>query len=273
MMTLPELVTVYLSERSVSRLYERNMTRLARNVGVLTVQDCNRYLKERLTKVASVTVLYERTMLLVLWRWALDSDLVDLPPKGLVKIKSSRPPTRAWTLDQCCTAVKASFALDSEMMKSGCPLGLFIRCWLLLGYESGARRGDLWRMKASDFSGDTLWWTQHKTGNPCPKILSEECVAAVRDMLSRSPNGTVLSWATCVSGGGKQMRKFLIREKLGGSSKWLRRSSATHIEMEHPGKGRIHLGHKTIGLAEKAYIDWTQVRRDIPQAPRLLKQT
>lgn len=68
------------------------------------------------------------------------------------------------------------------------------------------------------------------------------------------------------------MRKFLLREKLGGSSKWLRRSSATHIEMQNPGKGRIHLGHRTIGLAEKSYIDWTQVRRDVPQAPRLLKQ-
>lgn len=271
-MTLPEMVTVYLNERVVSRLYASNLCRLARKVGLLTVPDCNRYLKERLTKVSSVTVSYERAMLIVLWRWALDSALVDSPPKGLVKVKASRPPTRAWTLEQCCTAVKSSFSLDSETMKSGCPLGLFIRCWLLLGYESGARRGDLWRMKSTDFSGDTLWWTQHKTGDPCPKILSEECVAAVMDMLSRSTNGTVLAWATCVSGGGKHMRKFLLREKLGGSSKWLRRSSATHIEMANPGKGRIHLGHKTMGLAEKAYIDWTQVRRDIPQAPRLLKQ-
>jgi hypothetical protein len=67
------------------------------------------------------------------------------------------------------------------------------------------------------------------------------------------------------------MQAYLSSLRLGGSSKWLRRSGATHIEMEHPGKGRLHLGHKTHGLAERCYIDWSQVRRDIPSVPTLLK--
>lgn len=126
-------------------------------------------------------------------------------------------------------------------------------------------------MKAENFCGDTLWWTQHKTGEPIPKVLSQPCLDAVHEMLALSPNGTVFSWVTTAHGGSKRMRKFLRSQRLGGSSKWLRRSGATHIEIDHPGKGRLHLGHLTMGLAEKCYIDWTQVRRDIPRTPTLLK--
>lgn len=256
----------------VSPAYSRNILRVARGVKVLSIHAINRYLRQRLESVSSLTVAHERALIVVLWRWAYDRNLVEHPPKGIVKVRVSRPPTRCWTLEQCCTAVKATYALDSKPMRSGCPLGLFLRCWLLLGYESGARRGDLWRMKASDFSGDTLWWTQGKTGDPVPKVLSKPCLDAVRGMLSLSPDGTVMAWVAQASGGGKQMKRFIRLLQIGGSSKWLRRSSCTHIEMEHPGKGRLHLGHRTLGLAEKHYIDWTQVRRDIPQAPCLLKQ-
>jgi integrase len=264
MVSASELVEQYLSERCVSVLYGKSIRRLAAGVGSLTVQHCNRYLQKRVTQVSSVTVAHERAMLIVLWRYARDRDLVESIPRGIVKVRASRPPTRAWTLEQCCTAVKATFQHDGEQMRCGCSLGLFLRCWLLLGYESGARRGDLWAMRRDHFSGDTLWWTQHKTGDPCPKILSEQCVEAVNAMLDQSPDGTVLSWATCASGASKRMLKFLRALKM-------RRSSATHIEMANPGKGRLHLGHRTIGLAEKAYIDWTQVRRDIPRAPNLLE--
>lgn len=273
MVSMPQLAEQYLSERVVSSLYQRNIRRVAKGARYLTVQDCNQYLKERNAKVAAITVSHERALLIVLWRYAFDRNLVDALPKGIVKIRATRPPTRAWTLEQCCTAVKASFSLDDRIMARGCPKGLFLRCWLLLGYESGARKGDLWRMRSSDFAGNTLWWTQSKTGDPVPKLLSEACMTAVRQMLALSPDGRVLGWAIHPTGGGKHMRKFLLDTKLGGSSKWLRRSSCTHIEMEHPGKGRLHLGHRTVGMAERHYIDWTQVRRDIPQAPCLLKQT
>lgn len=272
MVSASKLVDRYFSERIVSSLYEHNLRRLARSVGRMTVEACNRYIKRRLAEVSSITVAHERAMIVVLWRYAVDQNLVESIPKGIVKVRANRPPTRAWTVEQCCTGVKGTFALDKRRLRSGCSVGLFLRCWMLLGYESGARRGDLWGMKRSDFSGDTLWWTQHKTGDPVPKVLSRPCIDAVNEMLALSPDGTVLAWAVTPSGGSKQMRRYLDGLKLGGSSKWLRRSSATHVEMEHPGKGRLHLGHRTIGLAEKSYIDWTQVRRDIPRPPCLLKQ-
>jgi len=152
-------------------------------------------------------------------------------------------------------------------------VGLFLRCWMLLGYETGARHGDLWEMRQEDFDLDagTVRWSQHKTGEPHVKIMSRPCLLAVQEMLERSPDGRVLGWVMSKKSGHRRMRKYLRDMKYAGSSKWLRRSGATHIEMEHPGKGRLHLGHKTPGLAERCYIDWSQVRRDIPCVPSLLK--
>jgi hypothetical protein len=88
-------------------------------------------------------------------------------------------------------------------------------------------------------------------------------------MLAVSPDGTVLGWVCGQRQQMRIMRKFLDDCGVGGSSKWLRRSGATHIEIREPGKARHHLGHRTLDLAAKAYIDWTQVRREMPRTPEL----
>lgn len=260
-----------MDERVVNPQYERNVRRVAGKVQELSVPAINRYLRMRLAEVSSVTASWERDILCGVWRWAYDRDLVEAMPRGIVKVKAVKPPVRAWTLEQCCTAVKASFQHDHTRLRTGVNLGKFLRCWLLLGYESGARKSDLWKMRDTDFQDDTLYWSQNKTGEPVPKVLSPACMRAVSDMLADSPDGTVLGWALHKQAAGRRMKEFLKGLKYRGSSKWLRRSSCTHIEMEHPGKGRLHLGHKTVGMAERHYIDWTQVRRDVPQAPNLLE--
>ena len=217
-----------------------------------------------------MTVAPERVILLTLWRYAFERRLVDSMPRGIVKIRRAPRPVQAWTIEQCCTAVNRAGERWGRGMQSGAPKSLFLRCWLLLGYETGARHQDLWRMRDTDFTDNVVSWTQGKTGQPHNRILSAPCLKAVRDMLKLSPDGRVLGWAVGVGGARKLLRQFLRRCGMGGSSKWLRRSGATHIEMAQPGKGRIHLGHRTVGMAEKHYIDWAQVRRDMPQTPQLI---
>lgn len=160
--------------------------------------------------------------------------------------------------------------MTTKIRGAGVELGLFLRCWLLLGYETGARHGDLWSLAADNFDGDTCRWTQHKTGDPVVKTLTPACVAAVQAMLALSRDDRVLGWVMRPCSARRVMRGYLRQLSLAGSSKWLRRSSCTHIEMANPGKGRLHLGHRTVGLAERAYIDWSQVRKDIPAPPALL---
>jgi integrase len=237
----------------------------------MTVPAVNRHLTRRMAEVKPISVDSERRMILSVWRWAYETGLVDSLPRGLVKIKVPRQPTKAWTLEQCCTAVKGTYLRGNTIRRTKVTEGQFLRCWILLGYESGARLGDLWEMRGSDFADGVVRWGQHKTGEPHVKVLSPACVKEVNEMLAHSPDGRVLGWVMRSGSARRRMQAYLSSLRLGGSSKWLRRSGATHIEMEHPGKGRLHLGHKTHGLAERCYIDWSQVRRDIPSVPTLLK--
>lgn len=52
--------------------------------------------------------------------------------------------------------------------------------------------------------------------------------------------------------------------------KLLRRSGATHCEMEQAGSGRLHLGHRSPALFETAYCDWSQLRTKTPRTPALV---
>lgn len=152
------------------------------------------------------------------------------------------------------------------------PMGLFFRAWILLGYETGARMGDLWQLRRDDIDGGAVRWSQHKTGEPQSRPLSPACLEAVNELLAFSPDGRILGYIMDANSARRCMRHYLRSLGLPGSSKWLRRSGATHIEMANPGRGRLHLGHKTHGLAERFYIDWTQVNRDIPRVPSLIEQ-
>lgn len=261
----------YLRSRSVSSDYASHLRVTCRRCRVMSVEAINRYLRKRLTEVQSVTVATERAILLGVWKWAYEAGIVDNLPRGIVKVKIIRRPTRAWTLEQCCTAVKGTFALTKRIRPSGAPMGLFLRAFLLLGYESGARLGDLWAFRREDFDGDTLRWTQHKTAEPVVKLLSPACIEAVTALLALSPDGRLFGWIVSKKSVRRILQTYLKSIGLPGSAKWLRRSGCTHIEIENPGKGRLHLGHRTVGLAEKSYIDWSQVRRDIPATPSLLK--
>lgn len=242
-----------------------------KNCRTLSTDAINKYLHKRSKEIVSVTLATERAMLVGVWKWAYETGRIDSPPRGIVKIKVSRRPTRAWTLEQCCTGVKGTFAIKGMVRGKDIPMGLLLRCMMLLGYETGARLGDLWELRKEDFEGDTIRWSQHKTGDPHVKTLSQPCLDAVREMLAKSPDGRVLGWTMLKSSAGRRLVLYLREIGLSGSTKWLRRSGATHIEMAHPGKGRLHLGHRTVGLAERSYIDWSQVRRDIPCVPTLLK--
>lgn len=268
--TYADIAERYLAERSVSRHYAGCVRRIAKRCPTVTVEKLNRYLMLRLNDVAGTTVKFERTILLSLWRWAYDRGLMDVAPRGVARLKARRKPTKAWSIDQIRAAIAATRELDGRRLKSGASLGLLLRAWSLLGYECGARWGDLWMLTRDHLDGDAISWVQGKTGDPVVRVLTPACLAAVREMLAASPDGRILGWACGRRQAMRLMREHLDRCGIGGTSKWLRRSGATHIEIHEPGKARHHLGHRTAGLAERNYIDWSQVRANAPRTPELI---
>ena len=270
MTTFLSLAEAYVAARSIVPAYRANVLAIAKRAGEVTNQRLNAYLVRRLEQVSGVTVRSERTIMLSVWRWAYDQELIEHAPRGIGKLRARRRPVKAWTLDALRKLVEATHTRDGQRLRTGADLGLFLRCWVLTGYETGARFGDLMAFSSRHVDGDTLAWTQSKTGDPLTRPLTPACLEAVTAMLACSPDGTVMGWACGKRQAMRLMRLLIDDAGIGGTSKWLRRSGATHCEMEQAGSGRLHLGHRSPALFEQAYCDWSQLRTKTPRTPRLV---
>lgn len=270
MPTFSDLAEAYLSQRIVSDVYAANVRRIAARCGRVSNESLNAYIQRRATERKPGTVRSERSIMLSVWRWAHDQGLIEVSPRGIAKIKGRRAPTKAWTPEQMQQLLAGCRKVDAVTLRGGARLGELLRAWALLGYESGSRFGDLWRFTGENIDGDAISWVQSKTGDPIVRLLSPGCLAACRRMLERSPDGRILGWACRKRQAMRLFSEHLKRCGLPGSSKWLRRSGATHIEIAEPGKAKLHLGHRTPGLAESNYLDWSQIRKHAPRTPALL---
>jgi integrase len=268
--TFSKIAEAYLDARMVSGAHTANVRRVAGQCRDISAARVNAYLRKRLETHATVTVRSERTILLSLWKFAWEADIVADPPKGIARIKTIRKPTRAWTIEQLRVAISHCDKYDATRLRSGAVRKDFMLAWILLGYETGARWGDIFAFTKANIDGDSIRWTQHKTGDPLSKVLSPACQAAVAKMLKNSPDGRIVGWACGKRMAMRHMRQHLDGCGLDGSSKWLRRSGATHCEIAKAGTGRLHLGHRSVGLFETAYADWAQIRKNTPITPELI---
>lgn len=267
-MNLVTLANRYVSSKIVCREHAAQVRRVAARCGQLSPDRINVYLKRRLAEVSPVTAKNERGLLLALWRFAYESRLLEDIPRGIVKIKPPRQPTRAWTVDEMKHLLAAADATRG-WLRSGAKRSEFLRAWILIGYASGARFGDIWRFHREHLDGEVLRWTQHKTGEPISKVLDRATLRAIDAMLAHSPDGRIVGWACSRGQAMRIMRGLLTSCGLDGSSKWLRRSGATHIEIASPGAGRHHCGHRTASMVERSYFDWGQIRRNTQAPPSL----
>ena len=268
-MTFARVADAYLAERIVTDIYAANVRRIALRAGAVSVESLNAFLKKRATERQSTTVRSERTILLTLYRWGYENKLIADAPRGVMKVKARKAPTKAWTIEQLRSLVEATRKHDKARLRSGASLGAFLRCWVLVAYESGARLGDVMSFTADNLDGDTLSWTQSKTGDPMVRTLTNACRSAIAEMLAASPTGSILGWACGRRMAIRHMRKLIDSVGIGGTGKWLRRSGATHCEMERAGAGRLHLGHRSPALFEQAYADWAQLRTRTPKTPEI----
>ena len=268
--TFTDLAPLYLAQRRVTVNYERNVKRVAARARLVTAEDLNRHLRVRAETVESTTARSERTILLSLWRWAYDTGVVEHAPRGIMRIKIRRRPTKAWTVPELRTLLEATKVYDGRLLRSGADLGLFLRCWVLVCYETGSRFGDCMSFTRDNLRDDALAWTQSKTGDPITRPLTPACLSTINQMLAQSPDGRILGWACQRRMAMRWMRLLIDSIGIGGTSKFLRRSGATHVEMEKAGAGRLHLGHRSPALFEQAYCDWSQLRTKTPQTPALM---
>lgn len=93
--TFVSVVKHYMNNHIVSKEYENNVYRIAKRCKYISKDIVNTYLKNRLNKASSITVKSERTVLLTLWNYAYENNLVKFAPKNIVSIKARKAPTKA----------------------------------------------------------------------------------------------------------------------------------------------------------------------------------
>ena len=244
-----------------SDLYAQHLRRVASKVAVLDAQHINAYLRLRLTQVSPGTVSNERRMLLTLWGWAWQEGIYDIPLRGVMAIRAPSKPVEAWTITECSALVKATSQYNFQRMRNGTNLGLFLRCWVLVAYETGARYGDIFGFTHANVGFGCVSWTTSKTGIPCCRSLSLQCQSAIADMMQNRRCGPIFSQCASRRYSFTLMRRLLVASGLPGSAKWLRRSGATHVEQTNPGMAQRFLGHKSANMAAQHYLDQRQLQR------------
>jgi len=270
---MARLAETYLRGRDVSKAHAANVRRTARTMDAAGItpatingDSVNIWLTSmRDSGLHPTTVKSERVTALSLWRFGIDEGLILAPIRNVLKPKIRGRIIRAFTREQCTDLVKQLKFLDLGRFPSGCPKNLWLGAWAAFVYETGARFTDAHNLHAEALSDGGVAWVASKTSQPVVRTLTPETRALLQQLADLSPDGTIFLWACSRRWAFANIRT--VFKALGlehGRTQWLRRSGATHVEMIKPGSARQYLGHATPGLAERHYIDATQLASIAP---------
>ena len=214
-----------------------------------------------------------RRMALTLWRYAIDLKLAEHYPRRIVRVKARPKAPVAWTMADMESLLTAAAKATYLFKRSRCPASLFFTAWVLAGYETGLRFSDLLALQCHQLREDRLYVAQNKTGVPVPKMLSHQCVSVLRQLEVLGDRKTFFRWAIAKKQLRAHFKKICAEAHAEGSSKWLRRTGATHCEIKQPGTAGRFLGQLSPGLAYRFYVDRSQLNEECPAPPPIQNRT
>ena len=210
-----------------------------------------------------------RAGILAIWNHAIESDICEQYRKSKIRpIAVPRPVPVAWTEEELSRLLAASANL-SGCFRSGINRQLYYDAAIRVAYDTGLRRGDLWRLSVSDVNDRGIVNTiQGKTreGHTC--VLRQRTMDSFFGLsrhihrLKLPHHKTPLLWtkasqAELYAGWGTLRDQAKVDKH--GSFQMLRRTGATQVERNSPGAASRFLGHRTEGLAKRHYIDPSQI--------------
>jgi integrase len=145
----------------------------------------------------------------------------------------------------------------------------WLPAWILIGYDTGLRFGDILGLTRSNIRNGSVCCTANKTGKSLVRKLSSDATAAALVLIKTSNDGSLFSGILTRRRAFVSWNHFLKRHHLRGSSKWLRRSCATYLDLNTPGSATNYLQHSSPALAMRHYID--QSLGAVPEGPPSIK--
>jgi len=274
-MSLPDLLESYLEQHEASPRYRESLRRTVRRLEAYGVGGVRQLSPDRVNKflvavpVGQTTKHNIRRETYTLWKFAYEQGFTDIDPARLRRIPPARMPVKAWSIEAVQKMLEAAEADKTPISKRveyrRCD---FLPAWILVAFDSGLRFSDVLEMRYADIRNGCVSVVAQKTGKPTIRKLSEAALAAIKKM-PKSPDGTMFKWAMPRRRAILMWRAFLDKHGFEGSSKWLRRSGATAVEMKRTGAATVFLGHSAPHLARMHYLDQSQF--GTPEGPPALR--
>ena len=263
-LSLPRRNQYRYSVRSLNHFakYEVTLTELSDEL-------VNRWLLDlRRRGLAPRTIKSYRTDILTLWRSAAVDGLA-IEPRRISPVKLPQSNPDAWTQDDLRRLLAAAGELKGYFRATGVKCSDWWTAFLLVGWDTALRFTDMFRFRGSDIlPGGELLLIQSKTGQVHRARLRPETLLALEKIASDMNAPALPLWGK-YDVFFRRFRKLIKAAGLPGSPKWLRRASATAVEVAYPGSAMAHLGHRTAGLAYKNYVDQRQIQHTKPLPPSL----
>lgn len=238
--------------------------RLPWNAGDLTVARIDEYLTHALARLSPQTVQNHRRMLCTLRKAAIQDGLVEECTRKIRRVKADLPLPRAWSHDEIRTLLD-----HARNMRGGtyrCRWGDLMPAYILTAYSSGLRLGDMLAIAHDSVRGNRVALVLQKTRRPHVCVLDDAALMAIRCLPQHGPRifGDLVGRCVFI----RAFRRLVKRAGLQGSSKYLRRSSATYCAISGQ-DATGHLGHATAGLAQRHYIDPVLVAENRQPVPSI----
>lgn len=256
-MLLTSFVEQYLNARPVSTGYSRTLRKRAAKLekfagraelaAVFNEATINSFLAS-LNCLSPYTKNKYRADFLALWRAAADEDRVPYPQPRRIR----RERTVAQVIECYLEHEARALVVAAEHLAGAYPSGVARRQYwpaiIRAAWDSGLRRGDLWKLKASTIRKDrTAVIVQSKTGQAIVCRFHPSTVKAIQ-----RASGS-LEWGLCEWCFGVHFQEIVTLSGISrGTFRWLRRGSGSRIDADHPGRGHNHLGN-TRGVFERHY--------------------
>lgn len=278
-MRLSELVKKYGDSRDLSTPYlkmlfycVKTMLPAIETVDQITPDRVNAWLSA--LPGSTETRRRRRRECLTLWRYALDESLTDVPCARVKEIKKRAAIVTCWTRSEILFLLREAGEFKSPphcgRRSKALDDATLLRSWIHIGYETGLRFSDIHSLAKDNFRGDLLVVVCQKTGKTCARRLSSVTMGHVEKLLSISPDGSLFAALAPRRSVLVLWQAFLKLLNYPGSSKWLRRSAATHCEAAIAGSGGTFLQHGAgSDVTRRHYIDAGQL--PLPVGPRPLE--
>ena len=222
--------------------------RLPWDVENITTEMVDQYLTRALTNRSAQTVANHRRILTTLLRAAQREGLNKCISFPFRRVKPRRTVVRAWSLEEIRTLVET--ARKSTRQFRDVSHAVFLEAWFLTAFSTGLRAGDLRALRRDQIRGNRISVVQGKTQDPVTCFLNAESSEAI----GRLPRKTrVFGDFACKKTIEQAVKRCVLEAGLEGSTKWLRRSSATYAEILGI-SAQLQLGHRTPGLAMRHYV-------------------